>query len=51
MHMHHRQKVLKLRDPETCSGFQEVFKAHVPTVENELATTTDVNLGKTQRQV
>ena len=28
-----RPKVLKLRDPQICSRFQEVFKAHVPTVE------------------
>ena len=33
-------KVWKLRDPQTCSRFQEVFKAHVPTVETEAATTT-----------
>ena len=35
-----RPKVWKLRDPLTCSRFQEVFKAHVPTVETEAATTT-----------
>ena len=31
-------KVWKLRYPQTCSRFQEVFKAHVPTVETEAAT-------------
>ena len=36
-----RPKVWKLRDPQTCSRFQEVFKAHVPTVEFEAATTTE----------
>ena len=36
-----RPKVWKLRDPQTCSRFQEVFKAHVPTVETEAATTTE----------
>ena len=34
-------KVWKLRDPQTCSRFQEVFKAHVPAVETEGATTTE----------
>ena len=34
-------KVWKLRDPQTCSRFQEVFKAHVPAVETEAATTTE----------
>ena len=28
-----RPKELKLRDPQTCSRFQEVFKAHVQAVE------------------
>ena len=36
-----RPKVLKLRDPQTCSRFQEVFKAHVPAVETEAATTNE----------
>ena len=27
--------------PQTCSRFQEVFKAHVPAVETEAATTTE----------
>ena len=36
-----RPKVWKLRDPQTCSRFQEVFKAHVPAVETEAATTTE----------
>ena len=36
-----RPKVWRLRDPQTCSRFQEVFKAHVPTVETEAATTTE----------
>ena len=36
-----RPKVKKLRDPQTCSPFQEVFKAHVPEVETEAATTTE----------
>ena len=36
-----RPKVWKLRDPQTCSRFQEVFKAHVPPVETEAATTTE----------
>ena len=36
-----RPKVWKLRDPQTCSLFQEVFKAHVPAVETEAATTTE----------
>ena len=36
-----RPKVWKLRDPQTCSWFQEVFKAHVPAVETEAATTTE----------
>ena len=44
-----RPKVWKLRDPQTCSRFQEVFKAHVPAVETEAATTTvRGNLGETQ---
>ena len=34
-------KVWKFRDPQTCSRFQEVFKAHVPAVETEGATTTE----------
>ena len=34
-----RPKVWKLRDPQTCSRFQEVFKAH--TVEKKEATTTE----------
>ena len=34
-----RPKVWKLRDPQTCSRFQEVFKAHVSAV--EAATTTE----------
>ena len=34
-------KVWKLRDPQRCSPFQEVFKAHVPAVETEAATTTE----------
>ena len=33
--------VWKLRDPQMCSRFQEVFKAHVPAVETEAATTTE----------
>ena len=32
--------VWKLRDPHICSPFQEVFKARVPTVGIEAATTT-----------
>ena len=36
-----RPKVWKLRDPQTCSRFQEVFKAHVPAVETEAPTTTE----------
>ena len=36
-----RPKVWKLIDPQTCSRFQEVFKAHVPAVETEMATTTE----------
>ena len=36
-----RLKVWKLRDPQTCSPFQEVLKAHVPAVETEVATTTE----------
>ena len=36
-----RPKVWKLRDPQTCGRFQEVFKAHVPAVETEAATTTE----------
>ena len=36
-----RPKVWKLRDPQTCSRFQEVIKAHVPAVETEAATTTE----------
>ena len=36
-----RPKVWKLRDPQTCSRFQEVFKAHVPAVETEESTTTE----------
>ena len=42
-----RPKVWTLRDPQTCSRFQEVFKAHVPTVVTEVATITG-NLGETQ---
>ena len=34
-------KEWKLRDLQTCSRFQEVFKAHVPAVETEAATTTE----------
>ena len=34
-----RPKVWKLRDPQMCSHFQEVFKAHVHVVETEAATT------------
>ena len=34
-------KVWKLRDPQTCSRFQEVFNAHVPPVVTEVATTSD----------
>ena len=34
-------KVWKLRDPQTCSWFQEVFKACVHAVETEVASTTD----------
>ena len=30
-----RPKVWRLRDTQTCSRFQEVFKAHVPAVETE----------------
>ena len=41
-----RPKVWKLRDPQTCSRFQEVFKAHVPSVETEVATTTEEILAK-----
>ena len=37
-----RPKVWKLRDPQTCSPFQEVFKAHVPAVETEAATTEEI---------
>ena len=36
-----RPKVWKLRDPQTYSRIQEVFKAHVPAVETEEATTTE----------
>ena len=36
-----RPKVWKLRDPQTCSRFQEVIKAHVPAVETEAATTSE----------
>ena len=36
-----RPKVWKLRDPQTCSRFKEVFKAHMPAVETEAATTTE----------
>ena len=36
-----RKKVLKLRDPQMCSRFQEVFKAHVPAVETEAETSTE----------
>ena len=36
-----RPKVWKLRDPQTCNRFQEVFKANVPAVETEAATTTE----------
>ena len=36
-----RPKVWKLRDPQSCSRFQEVFEAHVPAVETEAATTTE----------
>ena len=36
-----RPKVWKLRDPQTCSRFHEVFKAHVSAVETEAATTTE----------
>ena len=35
-----RPKVWKLRDPQMCILFQEVFKAHVPAVEIEAAATT-----------
>ena len=35
-----RSKVWKLRDPQMRSRFQEVFKAHVPAVETEAATST-----------
>ena len=34
-------KVWKLRDPQTCSRFQEVFKAYVPAQDIEAATTTE----------
>ena len=37
-----RPKVWKLRDPQTCNQFQEVFKAHVPAVETEAATTEEI---------
>ena len=43
-------KVWKLRDPQTCSRFKEVFKAHVPAVETEAATTTE-KIGRNSRQV
>ena len=43
-----RPKVWKLRDPQTCSRFQEVFKAHVPALETEAATTTEEIWGETQ---
>ena len=36
-----RPKVWKLRDAQTCSRFQEVFKAHVPAVETVADTTTE----------
>ena len=39
-------KVWKLRDPQMCSQFQEVFKAHVPAVETVEATTTEEIWGK-----
>ena len=40
-------KMWKLRYPQTCSRFQEVFKAHVPAVETEQQSHTDgdVKLG------
>ena len=41
-----RPKVWKLRDPQTCSRFQEVIKAHVSAVETEAATTTEENWAK-----
>ena len=34
-------KVWKLRYPQKCSRFQEVYKAHMPAVETEAATTTE----------
>ena len=34
-------KVWKLRDPQTCRRFQEVFKAYVPAQDTEAATTTE----------
>ena len=45
-----RPKVWKLRDPQACSRFHEVFKAYVPPVETEAATTTE-EYGRISRQV
>ena len=36
-----RQKVWNFQDRQTCSRFQEVFKAHVLAVETEAATTIE----------
>ena len=30
----------KLKDPQICSLFQKVFKAHVPAMETDMTTTT-----------
>ena len=37
--IHSRPKLWKLRDLQMCSRFLEVFKAYVPAVETEAATT------------
>ena len=44
-------KVWKLKYPRRCSCFQEVFKAHVPAVETEEATTILRKSGQNSRQV
>ena len=41
-------KVWKLRDPQTCSRFQEVFKAHTKVEETEAASTTTTVFYRTQ---
>ena len=39
--IHSRPKVWKLRDYQTCSRFQEVFKTYVSTVETKAAAKID----------